>query len=215
MTEFYLIDPVTGPYTTSCSAKLAEALADGHTMLPHEDAYLGAVAHWIDMQKESQRELDRFGSLSKEEQDIEFEVWKMKHGTLNEDLYLSEVDYSSPEYVGTPVYETFKKGFKKSKPAPKVWTRPEIDDMLRGNPKAVERAMIALFNRQTADEQSAEDTKYTNGRGFAAYAARKGTYYAKWVLGGRRLSRHHLTNARKIALKHSRQLVEEANSKAS
>jgi len=215
MTEFYLIDPVTGPHTTSCPAKLAEALADGHTMLPHEDAYLGAVAHWIDMQKEAQRELDRFSNLSKEEQDIEYEAWKMNHGTCNEHLYLSETDYSSPEYQGSPVYETFMKGFKKSKPAPKVWTRTDIDDMLRTRADAVERAMVVLYNRQTADEQSAGGTKYSNGRGFAAYAAFKGTYYAQWVLKGRRLSRHHLDNARKIALKHSRQLVEEANSKAS
>jgi len=215
MTTFYLIDPVTGPYTISCSAKLAEALADGHTMLPHEDAYMAAMCSHSEAQLDAQRELDRYSNLSKKEQDAEFEAWKQNHGTLNEDLYLSETDYSSPEYIGTPVYETFKKGFKKSKPASKVWTRTEIDGMLRGNPKAVERAMIVLFNRQTTDEQSAGNTKHSNGRGFAAYAANKGTYYANWVLKGRSLSRQHLANARKIALKHSRQLVEEANSKVS
>jgi hypothetical protein len=213
MTEYYLIspDPAAGPYVLTCPAGLAEALTSGHTMLPHEDAYMGAIHAHAEAQKEAQREAKRYTSLSKEEQDAEFVRWQQNHGTLNEDVYLSETDYSSPEYLGTPVYETFKKGLKKPTPAPKVWTRPEIDAMLRRNPKAVERGILSLFRRQTADEAAAQTTKYTNGIGFSAWAAKKGTYYANWIRGGRSLSGWHLENARKIALKHSRQLVEEAN----
>lgn len=93
----------------------------------------------------------------------------------------------------------------------KVWTRPEIEHMLKTRDAAVERAMVALFNRQTRDEQVAEDTKHLNGIGFSANCAHYGTYYAKWVLSGKKLSGEHLTRARRIALQHARQIVEEAN----
>ena len=98
--------------------------------------------------------------------------------------------------------------------AQKTWTRKEIDHLLKNNSRAVQRAMIVLYNRQTADEQSTETTRHHNGIGFSHWAARSGTYYANWVLKGRRLSGRHLEKARKIALHHSRQLVEEANNKA-
>ena len=98
--------------------------------------------------------------------------------------------------------------------AKKTWNRSQINLMLQRNPRAVERAMVVLYNRQTADEQRSQDTRHQNGIGFSAYAARSGTYYANWVNKGRRLTGSHLEKARKIALKHSRQLVDEANAKA-
>lgn len=93
----------------------------------------------------------------------------------------------------------------------KTWTRSEIDALLRANPKAVERAMLALFARQTVDEQAVASTRHLNGRGFNAPSARRGSYYARWVRSGRSLSGPHLDKALRIALRHSAQLVEEAN----
>jgi len=93
----------------------------------------------------------------------------------------------------------------------KTWTRPEINALLRSNPKAVERAMLALFARQTADEQAVDAPRHNNGRGFNAPSARRGGYYARWVRSGRSLSGPHLDKALSIALRHSAQLVEEAN----
>lgn len=93
----------------------------------------------------------------------------------------------------------------------RTWTREEVDSLLRRNDLAVERAMIALFHRQTRDEQHTSHTRHDNGVGFSAAYASKGSYYARWVLAGRRLTRHHLERARKIALLHSKQLVQEAN----
>ena len=91
------------------------------------------------------------------------------------------------------------------------WTRPEIDEMLRTRNDAVERGIVRLFQLQTNEEQQAESTRLNNGVGFASYAARSGTYYARWVISGRALSGKHLDKARAICLKHSRQLVEIAN----
>ena len=93
----------------------------------------------------------------------------------------------------------------------KTWTRTEIEALINGNDRAVERAMVAIWERQTADEQETQDTRHHNGRGFAAWSARSGTYFAEWVRSGRRLTGKHLVKARKIALYHSGQLTDFAN----
>jgi hypothetical protein len=94
---------------------------------------------------------------------------------------------------------------------PKTWTRTEIEEMINGNDLAVERAMVAIWERQTADEQETQGTRHHNGRGFAAWSARSGTYFAEWVRSGRRLTGKHLVKARKIALYHAGQLTDFAN----
>jgi hypothetical protein len=96
-----------------------------------------------------------------------------------------------------------------------IWNEAKISILLRANDRAVEKAMIAIYDNQTADEKSQSSTKHTNGRGFRANHASKGSYYARWVLSGKRLSGKHLENARIIALQYVRQLNEKANSKSS
>jgi hypothetical protein len=93
-----------------------------------------------------------------------------------------------------------------------TWTRDKIDTLLHTSSRAVERAMVALFKLQTEDEQRDDQTRHSNNKGFCSWAARKGGYYAKWVESGRHLTGHHLERARKIALKHSNQLVKIAQS---
>ena len=95
--------------------------------------------------------------------------------------------------------------------AKKVWTRGEIEDMLRTQDAAVERAMVAIWERQTMDEQVTQNVKHNNGRGFSHWSARSGTYYAGWVRSGRRLTGKHLDKARRIALFHAGQLTDFAN----
>lgn len=55
-----------------------------------------------------------------------------------------------------------------------------IIDLLKGNDKAVARALVVLTARQTNDEQASENTKYLNGRGFRPCHARMGTSMAKF-----------------------------------
>jgi len=93
----------------------------------------------------------------------------------------------------------------------KIWTREEIETMIQNQDAAVERAMVAIWERQTADEQETQGTRHHNGRGFAAWSARSGTYYANWVRSGRHLTGKHLAKARKIALHHAGQLTDFAN----
>ena len=118
----------------------------------------------------------------------------------------------------------------------KIWTRNDINNLLKNNDVAVERAIIQLFNAQTQDEKRATDSRHQNGRGFAACDAVAGTRMARWLLGmndrnvvrypqkslnhfkcQRILGRYApqdgtvMDRARLIALKHSAQLVDIAN----
>ena len=121
----------------------------------------------------------------------------------------------------------------------KYWTRNDIDNLLRSNDKAVERAIVRLFELQNADEQRHGTTNVQNGRGFCSSDARAGTRFARWIQGmdNKNVVRYApkslnnpkarnifyrycepngtvMDRARKIALKHSKQLVEIANEKA-
>ena len=116
------------------------------------------------------------------------------------------------------------------------YTRDEIDTMLRTNDAAVERAIIRLFTMQNEDEQQWATTNAQNGRGFGAADARAGTRFARWLQGmdNKNVARYAkkslnhpraerifgrycqdggtvMDRARKIALKHSQQLVDFAN----
>lgn len=46
------------------------------------------------------------------------------------------------------------------------WDKDSINSLLLSNPKAMDRALLVLLDRQTDDEISSEMTKYVNGRGF-------------------------------------------------
>ena len=118
----------------------------------------------------------------------------------------------------------------------RIWSRAEIDELLNSNDIAVMRGIVRLFELQTADEVSTARTKHENSVGFSAADAKAGTRMARWLLGlnDRNVKlyppkdlRHPLCQkvlgryahggtvmqrARKIALKHSRQLVNIANS---
>ena len=93
----------------------------------------------------------------------------------------------------------------------KIWTREDIVSLLNTSDRAVERGVVAIWQRQTADEQSTDTTRHSNGIGFSGWSAHSGSYYAKWVESGRRLTGKHLDKARKIALHHAAQLTRIAN----
>ena len=95
--------------------------------------------------------------------------------------------------------------------AQKTWTRTEIEALINTNDRAVERAMVAIWERQTRDEQATETTRHHNGIGFSGWTAKSGTYFANWVRSGRSLTGKHLAKARKIALHHAGQLTRIAN----
>lgn len=100
-------------------------------------------------------------------------------------------------------------------------TKESIVRLLETNDKAVARALVVLNNRQTFDEQSSENTKYLNGRGFRPCHARMGTsmanFYTKFGhLTPKQVSywRHRdATGSMRIGI-YWAQLIEEANQKS-
>jgi hypothetical protein len=88
-----------------------------------------------------------------------------------------------------------------------------ISWLLTMNDHAVERAIVVLYNRQTSDEQTSQQTRHRNGRGFNSSDAHKGSYMANYILKGNHLSGKWLNDARIMALKYVNQLVEEATIK--
>lgn len=92
-------------------------------------------------------------------------------------------------------------------------TREQIKQVLRDNDRAVDRAMVVLYQRQTIDERSISQTKHSNGVGFSAADASLGTYFARYVLKGRPLTGQWLAKARRMALHYSGQLLEAAKIK--
>lgn len=96
--------------------------------------------------------------------------------------------------------------------ATNTWDRDSIHTLLNNSDKAVTRAVIAIYNRQTAVEQSAEQTREQNGVGFNHADANYLTYCAKYCIEQRRqLSGRHLERARKAIKKYWKQLAEIAN----
>lgn len=92
--------------------------------------------------------------------------------------------------------------------------KDEIKSLLLRNDRAVERAMVVLFECQTNEEQSSHTTKIQNGKGFSAFHANTGTYFAKWILQGKQLSGKHLAKARKMSMFYASQLADMAERKA-
>lgn len=81
-----------------------------------------------------------------------------------------------------------------------------IRNKVSTDPRWATRALIALYNKQTREEQSIEMTVERNGAGFNALDAEILSSFAKQALAGRRLSQKQLAIAYKKLPKYSVQL---------
>lgn len=99
-------------------------------------------------------------------------------------------------------------------------TKQQVSELILTNDRAVERALICLFRRQTRAEQSSNTTQLHNDIGFTHADSHWGCINAKMVLGGKRLTPFQLEQWRKLdrrgtprLAKYWRQLSEEATRK--
>lgn len=90
-------------------------------------------------------------------------------------------------------------------------TKEEIKALLLRNDRAVERALLAIYNRQTGEERQAERTVVHNGIGFSAFDASLGSYLASWISKGKPLTGPFLEKGRRLATKYVGQLADIAN----
>ena len=72
-----------------------------------------------------------------------------------------------------------------------MYTKEQIQTNLRSNREWIERALVVLFQRQTADEQMSGQTQVFNNIGFNGSDSRYLSYCAKWVMSGRHLNDKH------------------------
>lgn len=93
-----------------------------------------------------------------------------------------------------------------------MYTEQIIVDKINTNQAWLERAIVAIFEFQTRDEQNTESTHWRNNVGFNAGDAHKLSYYAKWIRSGKHLDGKHLEIARKRIIKYRKQLTKIANS---
>lgn len=94
-----------------------------------------------------------------------------------------------------------------------MWTKEQIRELLASNDKAVIRAMLALYNRQTATEQASHSTRDHNGRGFNGLDASIMSRFTEFYNQRGFLSPKMIALTRKKVMKYSGQLAEIANEK--
>ena len=86
-------------------------------------------------------------------------------------------------------------------------SREDILNLLNSNDHAVCRAVVAIYRRQTATEQSQWATVEQNGKGFTAADASYCTRIAKLLLAGKALTTQQLEETRCRMRKYAGQLV--------
>lgn len=89
----------------------------------------------------------------------------------------------------------------------KVWNEQKIAALLASDDYAVEKAILAIYKLQTEDERNEGTTKHSNSVGFSGADANRGTYYARWIKSGRKLTGEHLSKARAMVTKYRKQLL--------
>lgn len=93
------------------------------------------------------------------------------------------------------------------------YTLEDIRTNITTNQKWCEHAIVAIFNKQTLDEQQAEETKKTNGIGFNSCDANILSSFAKQIIKGYTLSEKQLTIGYKKIKKYAKQLYTIAENK--
>lgn len=96
----------------------------------------------------------------------------------------------------------------------KVWTKEEIGEKIKRDDNWLVRGLLAIYDRQTEEEQSTHSTQVHNGIGFNAYDAEFLTNSAKWYKNKGFLTKKHLNAVRKAMIKYSGQLARIANGQA-
>jgi hypothetical protein len=97
--------------------------------------------------------------------------------------------------------------------APKVWTKEEIKANLVASDKWLMRGLISIYNYQTAQEQSAQQTVEENGIGFNGCDGTFLSSLAEQAKTRGTLSPKQTVMARKAMLKYASQLAKVANRK--
>lgn len=95
--------------------------------------------------------------------------------------------------------------------AAKIWTKDEMKNILNKYDDQVAKAILKLYNYQTADEQICSETKENNGVGFNGADAEILSSFARFYAKTGYLSPKQMIIARKKIMKYAGQLCKIAN----
>lgn len=93
----------------------------------------------------------------------------------------------------------------------KIWKLDEIRYLLETNDKAVINGLIAIYNKQTADEKVVNETKHSNGVGFTGADAKVLSNMAKYAIAKGGLTEKQFIYVKKEIGKYAGQLTKIAN----
>lgn len=91
------------------------------------------------------------------------------------------------------------------------YTQDFILTKIQQDNRWLERAILALYKLQTAEEKQLNDAKVFNRVGFSAAHASSLSRNAKWLLSGHHLDGQHLEKARRFTSHYVKQLMGIAN----
>ena len=86
------------------------------------------------------------------------------------------------------------------------YTKEQVQELLQTDMRWLTRGIVAIYERQTYDEQRSESTKHFNKRGFRGSDAKFLTSLAKWIIAGRSLTEKQTYVARKRMDKYAGQI---------
>lgn len=93
------------------------------------------------------------------------------------------------------------------------WTPEVIKQKILTDQRWLERAVVAIYERQTEREQDLFVTEDYNERGFNNVDCRTGAFMAQWIQKGNSLSGKWIKIAQKIMPKYANQLAAIAQEK--
>jgi len=96
-----------------------------------------------------------------------------------------------------------------------TWTKTSIQSLILSNPAALKRAIIKIYERQTAEEQNCDQTIEHNGIGFNGVDAEIMSSFAKQLAKKGFLTDKQFVIAKKKMPKYWSQILQLINEKAS
>ena len=90
----------------------------------------------------------------------------------------------------------------------KIWSKETIQELLDKNDEAVYRAMLQIYDRQTADEQKYQDTHIYNSVGFTGPDAEIMSSFTESYKKWNKLTPKQMVIARKKMKKYWKQLLD-------
>lgn len=93
----------------------------------------------------------------------------------------------------------------------KIWTKEEIQNLLKNNTGFAVRSLVKIYQYQTADEQSTQTTAEYNGVGFNGFDAEIMSKFAVYFMENNYLSEKQVAIVKKRIYKYAGQLTKIAN----